>query len=154
MQPAQAEELAGLIRRAFIDVAQRFDLTVENAPRHPSNCQGGWITEAMDKGVRFWGLYEDGDLCGCVGLEQAGDGVCYLERLAVLPELRRRGLGRALVDHVLGAARGLGSRRVEIGLIADQEELIAWYGGFGFQNNGRRRFDHLPFEVAFMALDL
>lgn len=35
--------LAETIRRSFQDVALRFDLTQENASRHPSNCTEDWV---------------------------------------------------------------------------------------------------------------
>lgn len=42
-----------------------------------------------------------------------------LERLAVLPEKRNQGLGKALVEHVLSKARELGVDGINIGIIAD-----------------------------------
>ena len=30
--------LSGIIRESFCDVAERFGLTSENCPKHPSNC--------------------------------------------------------------------------------------------------------------------
>ena len=146
--------LAGAIRRSFADVARRFDLNRENCPKHPSNCETAWVASAMDKGVFYFMMEADGRPCGCVALEPTEEGVCYLERLAVLPEFRGAGRGRALVEHVIQEARSLGAERVEIGIIAAQAELQAWYEKLGFIVSGRRRFDHLPFEVTFMVRSL
>jgi GNAT superfamily N-acetyltransferase len=146
----EAPRLAGIIRAAFRDVAERFGLTPETAPTHPSLCTALWIERGLDKGVTYY-MGEDGARAwGCVALERANPDVCYLERLAVLPECRRKGLGKALVDHVLTEARALGARRVEIGIIADHRELRDWYLDLGFRAVRTVRFEHLPFAVMFM----
>ena len=146
--------LTALIRESFRDVAVRFDLTPDNCPTHPSFCTPQWVESAMGKGIRFYVIESDGEPCGCVALERHDDQVCYLERLAVLPERRRRGLGRALTEHVFDQARQMGAQRVEIGIISEHTELEDWYRRLGFSVKGTASFDHLPFEVTFMAREL
>lgn len=147
--------LTNLIRVAFADVAERLRLTLENCPKHPSNCEPGWIEIAMKNGVAFYLLEDDDALMGCVALEQPEKpGVCYLERLAVLPQYRHRGLGKRLVEHIEAEATTRNLQRVEIGIIAEQDDLRAWYEGLGFVVTGEKEFEHLPFRVAFMAKEL
>jgi hypothetical protein len=43
---------------------------------------------------------------------------------------------------------------VEIGIISEDIELKDWYGKFGFVQKSTRKFDHLPFIVAFMFVEL
>lgn len=151
---ADVPALASLIRDSFRDVAERFDLTAENCPTHPSLCTDEWVKKAMDKGVSYFLLEIEGSPCGCVALERAEDEVCYLERLAVLPACRRRGYGEALLNRAEGEAKAAGALRLEIGIISAQRDLRDWYAKRGFIEKGRKDFDHLPFEVAFMALEL
>jgi GNAT superfamily N-acetyltransferase len=146
--------VTGLIRESFFDVAERFGLTPENCYTHPSFCTEEWVEAAMIKGVRFYVIEENGEPRGCVALERHDEQVCYLERLAVLPRYRRKGLGKALVEHVMDQAEGIGARRVEIGIISDQTELEEWYRRLGFSHKGNATFDHLPFQVTFMARDI
>ncbi len=146
--------LTGIVRDSFADVARRFALTPANCPKHPSNCEDRWITNAMSRGVEYYIAEQDGRPLGCAALEPADDKVCYLERLAVLPGVRRSGVGRRLVEHVMGQARLRQAARLEIGVIAAQSELIAWYETFGFRLTRQAAFPHLPFEVAFMAMEL
>jgi N-acetylglutamate synthase-like GNAT family acetyltransferase len=146
--------VADLIRDSFHDVAERFGLTPQNCPTHPSFCTREWVESAMDKGVRFYVIESDGEPCGCVALERHDDQVCYLERLAVLPGHRERGLGRVLTEHVFDQAWKMGAQRVEIGIISDDTELMDWYKRLGFSVKGTADFDHLPFEVTFMAREL
>jgi len=146
--------LVRIIRESFKDVAERFNLTPENCPRHPSNCDRSWIESALGKDVRYFVLEHRGVPCGCVALQQVQPEVCYLERLAVLPEFRRKGFGKALVDHILDRACSQGAERVEIGIISDQHDLKAWYRNIGFKETETAEYPHLPFKVAFMALAL
>jgi N-acetylglutamate synthase-like GNAT family acetyltransferase len=146
--------LVAIIRNSFHDIALRFELTIDNCPKHPSNCTPQWIETALQKGVRYFILTCDATPCGCVALEQVRPELCYLERLAVLPDYRRRSLGKALVDHALIQASQSGAKRVEIGIIADHHELKNWYARLGFAETGQATFQHLPFEVRFMAKTL
>ncbi len=143
--------LTEIIRGSFRDVADRFGLTQENCPKHPSNCTVDWVQGDMDRGVTYFIFEDDGLASGCVALEPAGSELCYLERLAVRPPQRRRGFGRALVDYVLAEAKRSGARRVSIGIIAGQTELKNWYQKIGFVEAEAKGFAHLPFRVTFMS---
>jgi diamine N-acetyltransferase len=146
--------LVAIIRNSFHDIALRFNLTIDNCPKHPSNCTPQWIETGFQKGVRYFILESDAIPCGCVALEQVRPELCYLERLAVLPDYRRRGFGKALVDHAIFHASQSGAKRIEIGIIADHHELKDWYSRIGFVETGKATFKHLPFEVGFMAKTL
>ena len=93
-------------------------------------------------------------MAGSVGLERVRPGLCNLERLAVLPGERKRGFGRALVNHAFSEAGKLGCNTIRIGVIADQAELKDWYRGFGFVEAETRDFAQLPFRVTFMSCEL
>ena len=146
--------LVETIRRSFQDIAERFDLTQENAPRHPSNCTADWIEKDMERGVTYFVIESENIVEGCVALEQANPNVRYLERLAVLPEQRRRGFGKKLVTHLLSEAKSLGAHRVNVGIIAEQTELKNWYKEIGFVEGETKEFSHLPFHATFMSYEL
>jgi len=80
------EVLVETIRKSFQDVALRFDLNQENAPRHPSNCTKEWIQKDMERGVNYYVAENENVVVECAALEQANSDVCYPERLAVLPD--------------------------------------------------------------------
>jgi N-acetylglutamate synthase-like GNAT family acetyltransferase len=146
--------LAETIRNSFRDVAERFGLTQENAPRHPSNCTAEWIRQEINRGTVYFVLEKESQVAGCVALEKASSDVCYLERLGVLPGRRRNGFGGALVKHVLSEAKRLGAHKVNIGIIAEHTELKNWYQKQGFVEIETKKFPHLPFEVSFLSRDL
>jgi N-acetylglutamate synthase-like GNAT family acetyltransferase len=146
--------LVETIRRAFQDVAKRFDLTKDNAPRHPSNCTKDWIQKDMERGVTYFIMENENLVVGCVALELTKSDVCYLERLAVLPDKRRHGFGKALINHILSEAKLLGAKRVNIGIIAEQSELKNWYKEIGFVEGETKEFSHLLFHATFMSYEL
>jgi N-acetylglutamate synthase-like GNAT family acetyltransferase len=146
--------LAEIIRRSFQDVAERFGLTEENAPRHPSNCTVNWVRKDMERGVTYFAIENRNRVVGCVALQRANSEVCYLERLAVLPNHRRRGFGKALVEHVLLEARLVGAHCVSIGIIAEHTELKDWYKRLGFSEGESKKFPDLPFGVTVMTYEV
>ena len=143
--------LAEITRKSFQDVADRFGLTPDNAPRHPSNCTVDWIRKDIEDGVTYFAIENKNHVVGCAALKKANSEVCYLERLAVLPNQRRRGFGKVLVEHALSEAKLLGTRYVSIGIIAEQTELKNWYKKLGFVEGESKEFPHLPFRVTFMS---
>ena len=146
--------LAAVIREAYRDVAARFGLTPQNCPKHPSNCTKQWVRNDMDRGVVYYALEKDRNICGCVALEKAVPGTCYMERLSVLPPFRRQGLGALLMRHIFKEAGAQGVSSVGIGIIAKQYELKKWYMRHGFVEGETKSFDHLPFEVTFLSYAL
>jgi predicted N-acetyltransferase YhbS len=108
----------------------------------------------MDAGVRYFRAVRADRSIGTLAIRPAGADVHYLMRLAVLPRYRCRGLGARLVSHGCRQARQNGAAAVSVGIIAAQAELVAWYHRLGFHESGRQDFDHLPFAVLFLQLDL
>lgn len=81
----------------------------------------------------------DGDtIVGYVCWWVVGDEV-HLLNLAVSPERRRSGLGRALVRLVLDEARGHAARVVTLEVRHDNVPGIALYRSFGFADSGLRK---------------
>ena len=97
--------LTTLIRNSFRDIAERFNLTPENCPTHPSNCTSEWIESALKKGIKYYIMEKKNVPCGCVALKRAQSDVFYLERLSVLPQFRRNGFGEVWVNHAVNEAK-------------------------------------------------
>lgn len=148
------DTLVSILRGSFAGVAERYSLTEENCPRHVAFSTAEEVRKNIENGMQFYVLEADGEVCGCVALQPAKPGVAYLGRLAVVPEYRNRGFGKALVGHLFGEAEKTGVTRVEIGLIAEDKALGEWYGQFGFTPTTTKKIDGFPFAVAFMAKDL
>ena len=146
--------ISSIIRDSFHNVAERFNLTSQNCPKHPSNCTEEWIKKDFARGVLYYIVENDSIPVGCVALEKANPDLFYLERLAVLPKNRQNGFGKTLVNHVLTIARDAGSKKIGIGIISEQTELKQWYQRIGFIEGETKEFSHLPFLVSFMSYEL
>jgi N-acetylglutamate synthase-like GNAT family acetyltransferase len=153
-QKYDAKLLSNIIRASHMNVAQKFNLTQENCPKHPSNCTVEWIKKDFDRKVKYYIFEYSGIPKGCIAFEHANADVCYIERLSVLREYRVHGFGRKLVDHVFDEAKALGAKEISIGTIAEFTELTEWYKKIGFIAGETKEFEHLPFKVLFMRYEL
>lgn len=64
---------------------------------------------------------------------QPQDTHLYFSRLSVVPEWRRQGVGRALIDYVEAQARQRGFQGVRLGVRVQLPELQARYERLGYQ---------------------
>jgi N-acetylglutamate synthase-like GNAT family acetyltransferase len=91
---------------------------------------------------------------GCVAIEMASTQLCYLERLAVLPQERHKGFGHQLLEYAFRIAREENAKKISIGIIAKQADLKQWYQNIGFIECETKEFNHLPFQVCFLTYAL
>ena len=74
--------------------------------------------------------------------------------IAVGADLRGRGVGRALLTHLLDAARRRGARRVFLEVRADNPVAQALYASEGFEPIGRRPHYYQPDDVDAVVMRL
>jgi GNAT superfamily N-acetyltransferase len=79
-------------------------------------------------GVAFWGYEADGALLGIIGIQPVHD-VDLIRHAYVAPGSQRRGVGGALLEHLIRSA----TRQVLVGTWAAAEWAIGFYGRHGFQ---------------------
>jgi ribosomal-protein-alanine N-acetyltransferase len=94
--------------------------------------------EARRRHAVFWvARTEHGAVAYLLALEVADE--IELLQLVVDPRLRRRGVGRLLVDELLAFGRTRGARAVHLEVRASNGPAQALYEGAGFALEGRRR---------------
>jgi ribosomal protein S18 acetylase RimI-like enzyme len=143
------------------DVDAVVDL-VQSAYRGPTS-RRGWTTEAdlldgqrIDRGMLEDVLARpgttvvvaerDGALVGCCELERPGSGgVAHLGMFAVDPDRQGGGVGAAVLEHAEGlAGQGWGATSIELSVIEQRSELIAWYERHGYRRTGRH--EDFPYD--------
>lgn len=79
-------------------------------------------------------------LFACAHVRKATAGVAEIGMLSVRPALQANGLGRQMLAAAERYAREhFGARFMEMTVIADREELIAWYERRGYRPTGETR---------------
>lgn len=79
-----------------------------------------------------------GGLLASCHVQARPDGSCYVGMLAVRPTAQGRGLGRVMLAAAEEYARAAGSDRLEMTVIAQRGELIAYYERRGYVVTGER----------------
>jgi GNAT superfamily N-acetyltransferase len=85
-------------------------------------------------GVEFWGHEDDGRLLGVMGIQQVRD-VDLIRHAYTLPDCQGRGIGGALLEHLLARA----TRPILVGTWAAAEWAIGFYERHGFEYVGQGR---------------
>lgn len=81
-----------------------------------------------------------GTMTGCVSVADRGGGLAYLGLLSVAPDQQAAGLGRRLIAAAEAhAARAFAARRIEMTVIRQRPELIAYYERRGYVRTGEER---------------
>ena len=65
-------------------------------------------------GIRFWTAWDGALLLGCAALKELDPQHGELKSMRTPSALRRRGAGRALLDHVIAVARARGYERLSL----------------------------------------
>ena len=130
IRPARADDAVAI---AALDAAtSSFDVTPSPRSSVPSSIDGMLVAE------------DGGEIVGYVAVGRAtrlesNRHVADIRGLAVAPDHQGRGLGRALVQAALDAARERGARKVTLRVLAPNTAARALYESCGFVVEGVRR---------------
>jgi GNAT superfamily N-acetyltransferase len=89
-------------------------------------------------GVAFWGYEAGGELLGIMGIQPVRD-VDLIRHAYVAPASQRRGVGGALLEHLMRSA----TRRVLVGTWAAAHWAVRFYRRHGFEQVSPKAKDHL-----------
>ncbi|EKY27326.1 acetyltransferase, GNAT family [Brevundimonas diminuta 470-4] len=143
-RPAAPDDVPAL--RPLIESAYRGD-SAKVGWTHEADLLGGQRTDEAElrdilaDASRIILLAEvDGALTGCVQVADQGRGLAYLGLLTVDPARQAGGLGRLLIEAAEAAAAArFAATRMEMTVIRQRAELIAWYERRGYRLTGETR---------------
>jgi ribosomal protein S18 acetylase RimI-like enzyme len=148
VRPATLADLPAL--HAVIERAYRGD-SARQGWTHEADLVTGTRTDlptlqaiVADPAQALLTLFEGRTPLGCVNVADRGAGLAYLGLLCIEPSRQGDGLGRDLLAAAEGQARDcFGCASIEMTVLEQRSELIAYYERRGWRRTGERR----PFPV-------
>lgn len=144
--PADIPTLVTLVRTAY---RGEVGWTTETALLDDERIDAPGVAEKITnpQGAVLVATDDTGEVIGCCELVDRGDGLAYFGMFAVDPTLQAAGLGRQLLARAeQHAATRWRTRTMEMTVIAQRPELIAWYVRRGYTVSDETRpfpYDHL-----------
>lgn len=97
--------------------------------------------------------WKEGAVVGCAALRRVDAESCEMKRVYVRPTARGEGLGRRLVDSILGEARAAGYSRICLDVLPEFTVAQGIYESLGFRPASPVSFNPVP-GTRFLALEL
>jgi len=100
----------------------------------PESCHFLPIEGLRQPSVSVWSMWEEGGLIGCGALKDLGDGTGEIKSMHTREALRGRGLGRVMLEFILGEAcrRGYTALWLETGSMDAFIPARRLYEAYGF----------------------
>ena len=146
--------VGALIRQAFSEVADRLGFTRENSPNFSAYIEDETLLRTLKRPeTTCMGIREGEKLVGFVAVAPySGD--YEIARLAVAPNCRHKGYGRALMDAACEVARGMGLDVIYLGMVNENAVLKHWYEAQGFEAGEPFSIPNAAFTVCGMSKKL
>lgn len=149
MNVDEAPALADLYQRAWTDCDATLDPRLVDDQRASLEDVRAWLSG----GFELYKTTHEGQLTGALRCSFPSS-TCHLDRLAVDPDMRRRGHGASLVAHGVGRARRAGVSRVWVELCPKLQDTLALFKQLGFREAGRYQAGYWGEPVLLMELGL
>jgi putative acetyltransferase len=104
----------------------------------PENVHALDVSRLRSPGISFWTVWEGGVLLGCGALKELSPAHGEIKSMRTPKALRRRGAGRAILEHIIAVARQRGYERLSLETGSMQAFIPAQklYESFGFTYGG------------------
>lgn len=123
-------ELADKIwHECFIDIisAEQIDYMVDKFQSYDA-----MLTQISSQGYSYCGVYDDGDLCGYIGMKPDTDGRFFLSKLYLRSDKRGQGIATQMMKRVFDEAESCGRNRVYLTVNKYNTHAIDVYKRLGF----------------------
>jgi GNAT superfamily N-acetyltransferase len=143
---AEADEIVALVESAYRGESSRRGWTTEADLLDGRRTDADAVRAIIDSpdSRLLTALDGDGRLLACAQLERRSDGISYFGMFAVSPVLQGGGIGRRVLAEAERIAREeWGARSMQMTVINQRRDLIAWYVRRGYAATGETRpFPH------------
>ena len=92
----------------------QFHVTTAAAQTEPGSAHALDVDRLRAPDIEFWAAWEDEDLLGFAALKQLSRDHGEIKSMHVTQTQRRKGAGKALLDHLIGRARAKGMHRLSL----------------------------------------
>ena len=143
-----------IVHKSFQTVADEMILTKDNCSSYTAFMPIEKLISQFENNTPMLLYQYNGCFAGYFSMSINDDSV-ELNNLAVLPEYRHLGIGKELVDYAITYSKNiLGANKIKIGIVEENTILKEWYEKIGFVHTGTQKFEHLPFTVGFMEIEI
>jgi putative acetyltransferase len=108
----------------------------------------------LQPGAHVYFAIDEDEIVGCCALLVNGAGSFELAKMAVGEDCRNQGIGRALLAHVIEAARTLGVRQLTLETNRMLANAIHLYESLGSQNVPHWRIKPSPYKRADVYMEM
>ena len=123
----EIDECISVIKKSFIDVAESFNITKENAPNYVLfSTDFEKLKTQFDSGRLMFAAFEDNQIVGYYSLN-IFDKECEINNLCVIPDYRHKGIGKTLLNHAIIKARELEINKINISIVEENVKLKSCY---------------------------
>jgi ribosomal protein S18 acetylase RimI-like enzyme len=139
------DDIVTLVESAYRGDSSRVGWTTEADLLDGQRTDHAAVTDAVERqGSVVLLTPQHGALLGCCHLERRADDTCYFGMFAVAPTVQAAGIGRRLLAEAERFAREQWDATVmEMTVITQRRDLIAWYERRGYSSTGEMRpFPH------------
>lgn len=146
----EIKDCVALIKNSFLPVADKYGITVKNAPRYTafSVCDAE-LNKRLCGGEQLLGYFDQGNLVGYYSLNVM-DKMAEINHLCVDPGRQKQGIGTLLVSDAVQRAKALGCSAVNISIVAENKPLCHWYQKQGFIWLYSKKYNFFPFTCGYL----
>ena len=94
--------------------------------------------ELKNNAAKYFVAVVDGSVAGYIGMWKIA-GQCDITNVAVLPEFRRKGVGKKLIEHLIQYCKNKHLSPIFLEVRKSNEPAKSLYTGFGFKEVGIRK---------------
>jgi putative acetyltransferase len=149
IRPLQDDSDAAAFRALNEEWITRYFAIEEQDRRQLDDPIGAYI----DTGGEILIAELNGRAVGCVALVPDATGAYELSKMAIAPDLRGRGAGRALLSAAIDHARALGARSLFLGSSRKLANAVHLYEALGFEHVAPEKL-HMPYARADVFMQL